>query len=272
MIITMKKMILSALVAFFAATAFASTNAGFAITDVELLSRVDALASYTENDYSAVYTIVQTKAGATSTKSVATLFRRDASQTYTIVITEPSISRGQGYLKQASTLFVYDPKSGSFNSTSNQDRFQNTNARNSDFTRSTLAEDYKVVGGENVRLGQIDCRLLTLEATATSITYPKMKIWVSEDGLVRKTEDYSLSGQHLRTSYITEYYTIKDKTREGRQLYVPKKILFRDALRGAQVNGKFVNEETQITITKPSFTKLPDSVFSKAFLETVNKK
>jgi hypothetical protein len=44
-----------------------------------------------------------------------------------------------------------------------------------------------------------------------------------------------------------------------------------DALRGATINGRFVNEETQITISQPSFEKVPDSVFSKTFLEQVNK-
>jgi hypothetical protein len=91
-----------------------------------------------------------------------------------------------------------------------------------------------------------------------------MKIWVSEDGLVRKTEDYSLSGQLLRTSAIPDYYQIGNR-------FIPKRMLFVEALRGATVNGKFVNEQTQININKPSFGKVADSTYSKTFLETVNK-
>jgi hypothetical protein len=44
-----------------------------------------------------------------------------------------------------------------------------------------------------------------------------------------------------------------------------------DALRGAMINGAFVNEKTLVTISSPSFKKLPDSYFSKTFLETVNR-
>jgi hypothetical protein len=91
-----------------------------------------------------------------------------------------------------------------------------------------------------------------------------MKIWISDDGLVRKTEDYSLSGQLMRTSAIPDYYRIGNR-------FVPKQILFEESLRGAMINGKFVNERTLITINKPSFARVADSVYSKTFLESVNR-
>jgi hypothetical protein len=106
--------------------------------------------------------------------------------------------------------------------------------------------------------------LLSLKAVTNEVTYPVMKVWISEDGLLRKSEDYSLSGQLLRTSAIPDYYQIGGR-------FIPKQILFVDALRGAVINGKFVNERTQITIDKPSLKKVADSTFSKTFLETVNQ-
>jgi len=232
--------------------------------DQELLVRVDSLVSYLDIDFSAEYTIVQDKPGQSRTTTVAGIFRRDSREQYVIVIMDPLISRGQGYLKEGNTLWFYDPQSRRFNTTSSADRFQNTNARNSDFTRSTLAQDYRVVAGENVQLGRFNCRLLTLEAVTTEVTYPRMKVWISEDNLLRKTEDYSLSGQLLRTSAIPDYYNINGR-------FVPRQILFEEALRGAVINGTFVNERTQIIINKPSFGRLADSIFSKTFLETVNR-
>jgi len=235
-----------------------------AVSDQELLVKVDSLVSYYGVDFSAEYTIVQEKPGQGLSTTVAGVFRRDSKETFVIVIMEPAISKGQGYLKQGKTLWFYDPESRSFNTTSNAERFQNTNARNSDFTRSTLSEDYKVTMGEDVTLGRFKCRLLTLEAVTKDVTYPKMKVWISEDGLLRKTEDYSLSGQLLRTSAVPDYYQLNGR-------FVPKQILFVDALLGANINGKFINEKTQITISRPSFGKVADSVFSKTFLESVNK-
>jgi hypothetical protein len=236
----------------------------WAITDQELLVKVDSLVSYLDTDFSAEYTIIQDKPGQGLSTTVTGIFRRDAADTYVIVVMQPLISRGQGYLKQGNTLWFYDPESRRFNTTSNADRFQNTNARNSDFTRSTLAQDYKVTAGEDVMLGRFKCRLLSLKAITNEVTYPVMKVWISEDGLLRKSEDYSLSGQLLRTSAIPDYYQISGR-------FIPKQILFVDALRGVVINGKFVNEKTQIIIDKPSLKKVADSTFSKTFLETVNK-
>jgi outer membrane lipoprotein-sorting protein len=235
-----------------------------ALSDLEILRRADGLASYPGTDFQAEYTIVQEKAGGSRTVTVAGVFRRDSEETYVIVVTEPAVSRGQGYLKQGATLWFYDPESRKFNSTSSAEKFQNTNARNSDFTRSTLAEDYRIVGGEDAVLGRYRCRLLTLEAVSSRVTYPRMKIWISEDGLARKTEDYSLSGQLLRTSAFPEYYTIGER-------YVPHRILFVEELKGAVIGGVLVKERTQVTIGKPSFGKVADSVYSKAFLESVNR-
>jgi outer membrane lipoprotein-sorting protein len=236
----------------------------WAISDLDLLKQADSLVSYYNVDFSAEYTIVQDKPGQARSTTVAGVFRRDSQETYVIVIMQPAISRGQGYLKQGNTLWFYDPESRRFNTTSSKERFQNTNASNSDFTRSTLAEDYRIVGGEDTVLGRFKCRILSLEALTNTVTYPKMKIWISEDGLARKTEDYSLSGQLLRTSAFPDYHRVGGR-------YVPKQILFVDALRGAVIDGKFINEKTQITISRPSFEKVADTVYSKTFLETVNK-
>jgi outer membrane lipoprotein-sorting protein len=236
----------------------------WAVSDQELLKQVDALASYFDTDFSAEYTIVQQKPGQKPSTTVAGIFRRDSQETYVIVIMQPLISKGQGYLKQENTLWFYDPQSRRFNTTSSSERFQNTNARNSDFTRSTLAQDYKVTAGQDEMLGRLKCRVLSLEALTTEVTYPKMKVWISEDGLLRKTEDYSLSGQLLRTSAIPDYHKIGSR-------YVPRQLLFVETLRGAVINGKFESEKTQITIAKPSFNKVADSVFSKTFLESVNR-
>lgn len=231
------------------------------VSDEDLLKKVDELASYYNTDFSAEYTIVQDKPGQGRSATVARVYRRDSKSLYTIVIDQPQISHGQGYLKQENTLWFYDPESKRFNSTSSRERFQNSNARNSDFTRSTLSQDYKVVSGEDAVLGKYKCRMLTLLAKTGDVTYPRMKVWISEDALMRKTEDYSLSGQLLRTTAIRDYYPPV----KGR--YVPKSILIIDALRGATIDNKFVNEKTQITISEPSFKNVGNSVFSKTFLE-----
>jgi outer membrane lipoprotein-sorting protein len=253
-----------AAVALFTTLPEKARGALWAVSDEDLLKKVDSLASYYGVDFSAEYTIVQDKPGQSRSATVAGVFRRDSDAMYTIIIIQPAMNKGQGYLKQGDTLWFYDPESKRFNSTSSSDRFQNSNARNSDFTRSTLAEDYMVSSGEEAVLGRFNCRVLTLLAVNNEVTYPRMKVWISEDGLIRKTEDYSLSGQLLRTQAVPDYYKIGGR-------YVPKAVLLVDALRGAMVNGVFVNEKTQISISKPSFDPIPNAIFSKTYLEKASR-
>jgi len=253
----LKKIILSGMFILFVTVLYANP-------DQDLLAKVDSLASYIDADFSAEYTFLQERPGQGVSKTVAGIFRRDSRETYVMVIMEPQISKGQGYLKEGKTLWFYDPESRVFNTTSSTERFRNTNASNSDFTRSTLSQDYRIVSGENATLGRFQCRILILEAVSSEVTYQKMKVWISNDGLIRKSEDYSLSGQLLRTSAIPDYYHV-----DGH--FVPKQILIVDELKGANINGRFVNEKTQINISMPSFRRVSDSVFSKTFLETVNR-
>ena len=61
-------------------------------SDLELLRRADALASYYDTDFSAEYTIVQDKPGQSRSTTVAGVFRRDSNDTYVIVIMQPMAS------------------------------------------------------------------------------------------------------------------------------------------------------------------------------------
>lgn len=231
---------------------------------LERLKRADANWSYLNSDFSAEYHIVQETPGEGRTVTVAAVFRRDREDIYTIIILEPDVDRGTGYLKQGDTLWLYDPDSKRFNTTSSRDRFQNSNARNSDFTRSTLAEDYEILSVEKVRLGRFDAFLYELESDEEGVTYPYMKIWITDDGRILKTEDHSLSRQLLRITAAPEYQRLGSKM-------IPKKIYMIEVLEGAYIDGEFVNERTIVTVTQPSFKPVPDSVFSKAFLERMSR-
>jgi hypothetical protein len=151
-----------------------------------------------------------------------------------------------------------------FDFTSSKERFQNSNARNSDFTRSNFSGDYDFVSAKQEQLGKFPCWVIDLKANNDEVSFPRTKIWVSDDNLVRKTEDYSLSGQLMRTTAVPTYQKVSER-------YVPVMMLIVDNLRGKTINGKFQNETTRITITKPSLTKLPDTIYTQAYLEKVSK-
>jgi outer membrane lipoprotein-sorting protein len=229
-----------------------------------MLKTVDGLVSFMDTDFSAEYAIVLDKPGESRSVTDAVMFRRDKDEKYLILILEPTSDKGKGYLKIGQSLWLYDPLSRRFTFTSSKERFQNSNARNSDFTRSNFAGDYDIVSGHREALGRFNCWVIDLKANNDGVSFPKTKIWVSDDNLVRKTEDYSLSGQLMRTTAIPTYQKVGNR-------FLPVTMLIVDNLRGKTINGKLENERTQITITKPSLSTLPDSIFTQAYLEKVSK-
>ena len=230
----------------------------------DLLKKVDSLVSFRDSDFSAEYTFVENHAGEEMYATRAVIFRRDRQDKYLILVTDPEADRGKGYLKIGDNLWFYDPVPRTFLFTSSKDRFRNSNARNSDFTRSTFSADYAVQKTGTERLGRFECALLDLKATTSDVTFPFAKLWISADSLVRKAEDYSLSGQLLRTVLIPSYTGIGSR-------FVPRTIVVIDGLKGRNVDGRFVGDRTQITIAQPSMDKLPDNLFTKEYLEKVGK-
>jgi hypothetical protein len=65
----------------------------WAISDQDLLAKVDSLVSYTDTDFSAEYTITQDKPGQGLSTTIVGIFRRDSADTYVIVVMQPLISR-----------------------------------------------------------------------------------------------------------------------------------------------------------------------------------
>jgi hypothetical protein len=229
-----------------------------------MLKTVDSLVSFPDTDFSAEYKIEQFKPGQGASVTNAVIFRRDKDEKYLILILDPPADKGKGYLKIGPNMWLYDPVARRFDFTSSKERFQNSNARNSDFTRSTYASDYDIASAKQEQLGKFLCWVLDLKANNDDVSFPRSKIWVSDDNLVRKTEDYSLSGQLMRTRAVPSYQKIGER-------YVPIMLLIVDNLRGKAIEGKFQNETTKITISKPSLSKLPDSIYTQAYLEKVSK-
>ena len=105
-----------------------------------------------------------------------------------------------------------------------KDNFSGTDAKNSDFRKSTLAEDYSVGAWEIGKLGSFDVYIMELEALHNEVTYPTKKAWVTLDNnLVLKTEDYSLTGRLMRTSLFPKY------ARLGESM-IPVNLIFVDEL------------------------------------------
>lgn len=223
----------------------------------ELLEEIDRKRMFEDQDFTAVMTLISEDPEEGVERTVVQQFRRDVDDSFLILIRDPAVQRGQGYLRKGDNLWFYDPESRKFAHTSLKEAFQGTAARNSDFGDIRYAEDYTVNTIVEGTLGSYLVYVIELQATSDEVTYPFLKAWVTQKGsLVLKTEDYSLTKRLMRTSYYPRY------ARVGAAV-VPTEMIFVDEL----VLGK----KTQISLSDLSALAIPDSVFSKGYVERANR-
>lgn len=223
----------------------------------ELLVAIDGQLNFPEHDFTATLKMESDDPEKGRDVKVARTFRRDGNDSFLILFLEPESQLGQGYLRVDENLWFYDPESRKFNRTSMKENLQGTDAKNSDFGTSSLSSDYAVASWAEGKIGAYDVWILELKASNDEATYAFKKISVAKKGgLLLKSEDFSLSRRLLRTSYYTSYVKAGDS-------YVADVVLYVDAL----VKGK----KTRITMTGISVEPLPDTVFTKAYVERVNR-
>jgi outer membrane lipoprotein-sorting protein len=233
-------------------------QAASAVPDFKaMLKTIDERSNFTGRDFSAKIKMVSEDPEKGTTTRVAKTFRRDRDDSFLILFMEPADQLGQGYLKLGDNMWFYEPQSRKFTHSSLKENVQGTDAKNSDFRQSTYSVDYTVTSWTEGKLGAYDVWILELQGATNEVTYPYKKIYVTKkDQLLLKSEDYSLSKRLLRTSYFTSYAKIGTS-------YIANSVMYVDAL----VQGK----RTSITFTDISLDNLPDSVFTKAYLERVNR-
>ena len=248
-------------------------SAASAISDADaaaLLQKTDSSTAFYNTDFTAAYEVVQQKPGEGRKVINATIYRRDKELKWTILINAPLKDKGKGYLKTDSNIWFYDPADRRFTFSSSKDKFQGTNANTSDFAPQNYVRDYTIESTDEVKLGSFDCVLFTLTAKTKNVDYPKIKLWVTKgDGLTRKKEDYSLSGQNLRTTAIPSYQKVDNA---GKAYQIPVSMVIQDNLKGKKINGKMDYEKTIINISNVSLKKQDDAVYTKPYLELMGSK
>jgi len=220
-----------------------------------ILAKIDEQTNF-KGDASAKVTIQSKKPGENDNIMQAQYFRRDKDDKFMILILKPEVNKGQGYLKLDTNIIFYDPESRKFSKLTGSGNFQDSNAKNSDFESSKLAEDYNIVETGREKLQAKDTWVLTVKAKTNDVTYPKRKVWIEvSTNLLLKSEDYSLSDRLMRTSLYGKYVNIDGK-------FLATRMRFEDNLKKGEV--------TDLILENPSMATLPDSVFTQAYLEKVN--
>lgn len=235
-----------------------------------LLKQAQDNTAFYETDFTGTYEVVQEKPGEGRSRTTATIFRRDSKACWTILVTAPAKDKGKGYLQTDSGIWFYDPADRRFTFSSPKDKFQGTNANTADFAPQNYVRDYSIFSASDVKLASYDCILYVLKAKVKEVDYPEIHLWVSKkDGLARKKEDYSLSGQKLRTSVIPSYQAISEN---GKSYMIPVSMIIQDDLKKKVINEKTEFERTLISISNVSLKKVEDAVYTKPYLELMSGK
>jgi outer membrane lipoprotein-sorting protein len=223
----------------------------------KILRDLDNLGNFPGKDYSALFTIVSEKPGEKQSVTQVRVFRRDTKKQFTILIMLPEVNKGQGYLREQDNVWFYDPTSRKFSHSSVKENLQNTEAKNSDFASSSLADDYSVEKISEGSIGKYPVWIIDLKAKTNEVSYERIVLHVRKDRVMTlKQEDYSVNGRLMRTTFFPKYIELEGKL-------LPSQILIVD-----EINK---GEKSQITMAEQSVEKLPDKVFTKAFLEQVSR-
>jgi len=221
-----------------------------------ILLEIDELANFSDSDFSAVYTIISERPGEEREVTQARLFRRDLNDQFLILILQPEVQRGQGYLQVDENVWFYDPESRKFERTTIRENIQNSDAQNADLDQSSFSTDYTVQSWQEGSLGNFAVYVVDLEARSSDVAYDQVRLWIRQDQtIVLKEEDFSVNGRLMRTVFYPRYERVGDKI-------IPKQVLIIDELNDG--------ERTQLTMTDATIQTIPDSVFSKAYLERVS--
>lgn len=232
--------------------------ASAATPDIEAILRaIDDQSNFLESDFQATMSIITQDPEKGEEKLVVRQYRRDRENKFLLLILEPKAQMGQGYLMDEENLWFYDPESRKFSHTSLKESFAGSDARNEDFTQSSLSRDYRATAYEEGVLGAYQVYVIDLEAVHNEVADPYLRIWVEkQNNLVLKMESYSLTKRLMRTAYFPNYI------KEGNAV-IPRVMMFVDEL----VPGR----RTNITIIEHSFDRLSDTVFTKAYVERANR-
>lgn len=238
-----------------------ATATGFAITNDELqqkLVQMDWRATFPDSDFQATVKMVSVDPEIKEpTVRQFTTFRRDKTDSMLMVTFLPEVDKGQGRLRVDSNIWTYDPESRKFTHTTLKENIAGTDVKNNDIKKPTMSDDYEVTGFTEGKLGVFEVYIINLKAKTDEVPYATQKAYMRKDNFVLlMVQSYSLTDRLLRTTYYPTYSKIGEK-------YVATTTIFKDEL----VAGK----QTTMTMFNITLAPIPDSVFTKAYLEKINK-
>ena len=229
----------------------------------DLLKKIEAHTTMT-SDAKAQVDLTQQK-GKQGAKNLSMIwYRRDSDDAFMIILTGPENEKGNGYLRVGDNFWMYRRNTRTFQHINRDENIGGSDAQADDFETRKLTELYAPAADASGKpiiaaemLGNIAVWRLELKAIVNDVDYPKKIYWVRQDNaLVLKEQSYALSGTLMQTAYSLKYTTINGK-------YVPVEQVFVDEFEKGN--------KTMMKLSGIATEKLPDEIFTKAYLENMSK-
>ncbi|MEO7425156.1 MAG: outer membrane lipoprotein-sorting protein [Fibrobacteria bacterium] len=241
----------------------AAFSAGKIPNGSEMLSRIE-FNTRMASDISATVTLTQQKAGQGVKTTDMLFYRRDADNSFLIVITGPEADKGNGYLRSGDNFWMYRRNTRSFQHINRDESIAGTDAQGDDFGDRKLTELYRPAADSQGReriaedtLGKVPVYRLEAVAKVFDVDYPRKTYWVRRDnGLVLKEQSFAQSGALMQTAYYLKYAPILGR-------FVPVEQMFIDEFEKGN--------RTRLGISGIATAPLSGGIFTKAYLENLAK-
>lgn len=217
-------------------------------------------------DITAKVKIVQRKPDQGDKVFESVYYRRDADDSFLIVMTAPDNEKGNGYLRVGDNMWMYRRNTRTFQMMNRDQSIAGTDANAEDFEKRKFRELYEpavddqgheIFVEETLGKAKIPVYRLEVKAKVKDVEYPKVIYWIRQDNfLTMKQEAYSLSGTLMETSYFPKWTTVEGK-------YIPLNMIFVDEF---EEGNRSVLELSGI-----SLQDIDDDIFTKAYLENLSK-
>ncbi|MFY0565154.1 outer membrane lipoprotein-sorting protein [Archangium lansingense] len=223
----------------------------------ELLRLIDKRMSLA-SDYKGVVRIREIRKDGVERAIEMNVYRRDSTQNFLMLITQPRNMAGGGYLRIGGNLWEYSASTGQWVRTTRRANIVGTIACEGDFDRPRLSEDYdaKEDGSETIR-GTPFRKLLLTAKQGAEVSFPLLRLWLDADNNIVKRVGYAPSGRTLRTDVVRGYQRLKDPV-SGESVLHYREVLELEEEEGTQIIVRY--EDVQLA-------PLDANIFTKTWLE-----
>ncbi len=232
---------------------------------MEILQKMDAIEHLGE-DITVKFDITETRVEEGTRVMEGVYYRRDADDAYLIVMTAPDAQKGNGYLRVGDNMWMYRRNTRTFQIMARGQSIEGSDIDSNDVETRKYAELYgpelneqgeEIVSEETLGKANIPVYRLEVKAKVKDVDYPKKVYWVRRDNFLKlKEESYSISGTLMTTTYIPKYTEV-----QGRYVFA-KQLVLDEFEKG---------NKSLLELSGISLQKIDDTVFTKAYLESLSK-